>query len=57
MKLTTLTKEFFMPGFLERDEGERKGLTNAIPGTESAACGHSAGLRRPRRWRVLTRLR
>ena len=24
MKLTTLTKEFFMPGFLERDEGERE---------------------------------
>ena len=23
-KLTTLTKEFFMPGFLERDEGERE---------------------------------
>ena len=24
MKLTTLTKEFFVPGFLERDEGERE---------------------------------
>jgi len=24
IKLTTLTKEFFMPGFLERDEGERE---------------------------------
>jgi hypothetical protein len=24
VKLTTLTKEFFMPGFLERDEGERE---------------------------------
>ena len=23
-KLYTLTKEFFMPGFLERDEGERE---------------------------------
>ena len=23
-KLTTLTKEFFVPGFLERDEGERE---------------------------------
>jgi hypothetical protein len=23
-KLTTLTKEFFMPGFMERDEGERE---------------------------------
>jgi phenylacetate-coenzyme A ligase PaaK-like adenylate-forming protein len=25
VKLTTLTKEFFVPGFLERDEGEREG--------------------------------
>jgi hypothetical protein len=24
IKITTLTKEFFMPGFLERDEGERE---------------------------------
>lgn len=24
VKLTTLTREFFMPGFLERDEGERE---------------------------------
>lgn len=24
VKLTTLTKEFFMPGFMERDEGERE---------------------------------
>jgi len=24
VRLTTLTKEFFMPGFLERDEGERE---------------------------------
>ena len=24
MKLTTLTKEFFVPGFMERDEGERE---------------------------------
>jgi phenylacetate-coenzyme A ligase PaaK-like adenylate-forming protein len=24
IKLTTLTREFFMPGFLERDEGERE---------------------------------
>jgi hypothetical protein len=23
-KLTTLTKEFFVPGFMERDEGERE---------------------------------
>jgi hypothetical protein len=24
VKLTTLTQEFFVPGFLERDEGERE---------------------------------
>jgi hypothetical protein len=24
VKLTTLTKEFFVPGFMERDEGERE---------------------------------
>jgi hypothetical protein len=24
VKVTTLTREFFMPGFLERDEGERE---------------------------------
>ena len=29
-KLTTLTKEFFMPGFLERDEGEREPPCAAI---------------------------
>ena len=28
VKLTTLTKEFFMPGFLERDEGEREPPTD-----------------------------
>jgi phenylacetate-coenzyme A ligase PaaK-like adenylate-forming protein len=28
VKLTTLTKEFFMPGFLERDEGEREPATD-----------------------------
>ncbi len=28
VKLTTLTKEFFMPGFLERDEGEREPETD-----------------------------
>jgi len=30
-KLTTLTKEFFMPGFLERDEGEREPLCPQYP--------------------------
>jgi phenylacetate-coenzyme A ligase PaaK-like adenylate-forming protein len=31
VKLTTLTKEFFMPGFLERDEGEREPPYSACP--------------------------
>ena len=31
VKLTTLTKEFFMPGFLERDEGEREPPSAAYP--------------------------
>ena len=31
VKLTTLTKEFFMPGFLERDEGEREEPFEAYP--------------------------
>ncbi|MBM3817521.1 MAG: hypothetical protein FJW14_00695 [Acidimicrobiia bacterium] len=31
VKLTTLTKEFFMPGFLERDEGEREAPYDRAP--------------------------
>jgi phenylacetate-coenzyme A ligase PaaK-like adenylate-forming protein len=31
VKLTTLTKEFFMPGFLERDEGEREPPCEKFP--------------------------
>jgi hypothetical protein len=31
VKLTTLTKEFFMPAFLERDEGEREPPTTQYP--------------------------
>jgi phenylacetate-coenzyme A ligase PaaK-like adenylate-forming protein len=31
VKLTTLTKEFFIPGFLERDEGEREPPYQAYP--------------------------
>ena len=31
VKLTTLTKEFFVPGFLERDEGERELPYEAYP--------------------------
>jgi len=31
VKLTTLTREFFMPGFLERDEGEREPPCEKFP--------------------------
>ena len=31
VRLTTLTKEFFVPGFLERDEGEREAPCDAYP--------------------------
>ena len=31
VKLTTLTKEFFVPGFLERDEGEREAPFDLYP--------------------------
>jgi len=31
VKLTTLTREFFVPGFLERDEGEREAPSAAYP--------------------------
>jgi phenylacetate-coenzyme A ligase PaaK-like adenylate-forming protein len=31
VKLTTLTREFFMPGFLERDEGEREPPCDKFP--------------------------
>ena len=33
MRLTTLTKEFFMPRFLERDECERERRASSIRGT------------------------
>ena len=49
VKLTTLTKEFFMPGFLERDEGEREPpLRKVSRGTASAASGRTAASRRRR---------
>jgi phenylacetate-coenzyme A ligase PaaK-like adenylate-forming protein len=31
VKLTTLTREFFVPGFLERDEGEREPASDLYP--------------------------
>jgi hypothetical protein len=44
VKLTTLSKEFFMPGFLERDEGEREAPYGSIRGMGSVECGHSMAL-------------
>jgi hypothetical protein len=38
VKLTTLGKEFFMPGFLGRDEGERE-PPDKYPWTASAVSG------------------
>ena len=35
VRLTTLTKEFFMPRFLERDEAEREPPCARIRGTAS----------------------
>ncbi len=48
--LTTLTKEFFVPRFAERDEGERERPTVGIRGTASAACGRTTSSRRRRQW-------
>ena len=38
VKLTTLTKEFFVPGFQERDEGERVG--DVVRGQDRLAREH-----------------
>ena len=48
VRLTTLTKEFFMPRFLERDEAEREAPCRQYPGTACATSAPSPGLRR--RW-------
>ena len=49
VKLTTLTKEFFMPGFLERDEGEREPpVPSAIHGMASVGSDPFTVLPQPR---------
>lgn len=48
VKLYTMTKELFVPGFMERDEGERELPTTSTRGTASAARGHSTNSRRRR---------
>ena len=57
VKLTTLTKEFFVPGFLERDEGERE---TALRSLSLGRHQRRAPVPRPRlpddRRRVLSRL-
>ncbi len=45
VKLTTLTDEFFMPGFLERDEGNANAPTSSIHGTVSVVSDHSTNSR------------
>ena len=51
--LTTLTKEFFVPRFMERDEGEREKPSEQVSrGTASAASSRSGSSRPRRQWRV-----
>ena len=38
VRLTTLTREFFMPRFLERDEAEREPSYTAVPVGRRAQC-------------------
>ena len=48
--LTTLTREFFMPRFLERDEAERAPPTEACPGTGCGTCACWPPSRRASPW-------
>ena len=45
VRLTTLTKEFFMPRFLERDEAEREAPCRSTRGTASETSGPSRSSR------------
>ena len=47
VRLTTLTREFFMPRFLERDEASVKPPSRSIRGMACATCARSADLARP----------
>ena len=53
VRLTTLTKEFFMPRFLERDECEREPPCARYPGTASAMCVRSGNFDQRGRRRLL----
>lgn len=64
VKLTTLTKEFFVPGFLERDEGERErpfdlypwdGVSGVRPFHEMAASHGGRLLMNDSSWRPAMR--
>ena len=44
VKLTTLTKELFVPGFLERDEGEREPPFETFPWDGLVACARIMSL-------------
>jgi len=54
VELTTLTKEFFMPRFLERDEALRRKPRAPYAWTASPKSVHSARWRNDRRRRLLT---
>jgi hypothetical protein len=47
VRLTTLTRETFIPGFLERDEATRRPPCDPYPGTAAATCAPSAASRAP----------
>jgi len=54
VELTTLTKEFFMPRFLERDEALRRNRARPTRGTASPKSVHSARWRKRSSRRLLT---
>ena len=54
VRLTTLTKEFFMPRFLERDEAEREAPVRALPLGRRAQRAARSRASRPRWWRGCT---
>ena len=50
VKLYTLTKEVFIPGFLERDEGEREKPHEKYPWDGVSGVSPTGSSPRPRRW-------
>ena len=53
VKLTTLTKEFFVPGFLERDEGEREPPFEKYPWDGVSGVRPSTNWPKRRRWECI----